>query len=95
MTLEQIKNRQEQINEMLYTLLNDTVVVVERIIGEQPKEDSALSGKDYAFSGLLDEINKSQNFTENYLQKLSEYSRLLCNRTFAPVEVECAKVKWY
>lgn len=91
MTLEQIKNRQEQINGLLYTLLNDTVVVVERIVGEQPKVENDSIG--YPLSGLLEEIEYSQNTTESYIQMLSEYSRLLCNGTFAPVTAECAAVK--
>ena len=42
MTLEQIKNRQGQINESLHTLLQDNMAVIERIVGVQENlsEDS-------------------------------------------------------
>lgn len=91
MTLEQIKNRQEHINGLLYTLLNDTVVVVERIVGEQPKLENDLIA--YPTSGLLEEITYSQSTTESYIQILADYNRLLCNGTFAPVMAECGAVK--
>jgi hypothetical protein len=92
MTLEQIKKRQEQINGMLYTLLNETEVVVEKIIGEQPKEEED-SLKGYPVSGLLEEITATQNSTESYIEKLSYYSRLLCQGTFATTEVNCSQIK--
>lgn len=86
MTLEQIKNRQQEINEMLYALLSDTSVVVERIVGEQPKQDTdGIAG--YTASGLLEEINQSQNFTETYIQTISAYINLLSRGTFAPEEI--------
>lgn len=92
MTLEQIKNRQEQINGLLYTLLSDTSVVVERIVGAQPeKEEENTSIKGYPVSGLLEEINSTQNTTETYIQNISGYISLLARGTFAPEEmVECA-----
>lgn len=90
MTLEQIKNRQEQINGMLYALLSDTSVVVERIIGEQPKEDNdSIDG--YATSGLLEEINRCQDFTETYIQNIAGYINLLNRGTFAPEEMVTVK----
>lgn len=95
MTLEQIKNRQEQINGLLYTLLQDTAVVVEKIVGvqnEQKTDDSIV----YPTSGLLEEISYSQNITESYISKIATYNRLLCNGTFTPVvETECAQIKVY
>jgi hypothetical protein len=74
---------------MLYTLLSDTSTVVEKIVGEQPKDEDSIKG--YIASGLLEELNNSQNFTENYIQKLAEYNRLLCSGVYASEEmVECA-----
>lgn len=88
MTLEQIKNRQEQLNGLLYTLLNDTVVVVEKIVGEQPKKEN--DGIAIPTSGLLEEIAYSQDTTESYIQIIAEYNRLLYNETFAPTtDLKC------
>jgi mevalonate kinase len=87
MTLEQIKNRQDQINKSLYTLLEDTVIVVERIIGEQPKE--GIMDRAEPSSGLLEEIGLSQNTTEHLINRLNEYRQLLAYKVFAPVEPEC------
>lgn len=94
MTLEQIKNRQGQINESLHTLLQDNMAVIERIVGVQENlsEDSI---KGYPTSGLLEEIVNLQNFTQGYIEKLMNYNRILCNGTFTPIEVDCAQVKVY
>lgn len=94
MTLEQIKNRQGQINESLHTLLQDNMAVIERIVGVQENlsEDSI---KGYPTSGLLEEIVNLQNFTQGYIEKLMNYNRILCNGTFTPTEVDCAQVKVY
>ena len=92
--LEQIKNRQEQINKNLYALLEDTTNVVERIIGEQPKEPDSIA-KTEPYSGLLDEMELRQNTTEYIINKLNEYRQLLAYKVYAPVEVECAQVKGY
>lgn len=94
MNLEQIKNRQGQINESLYSLLQDNMAVIEKIVGAQEtlSEDSI---KGYTTSGLLEELSNLQNFTQGYIEKLMNYNRILCNGTFAPTEVDCAQVKVY
>ena len=95
MNLEQVKNRQVQINESLHSLLQDNMSVIEKIAGVQENlsEDSI---KGYPTSGLLEEISNLQNFTQVYIEKLMNYNRILCNGTFAPVaETECAQIKVY
>lgn len=87
MTLEQIKNRQEHINNNLYSLLENTIIVVERIIGEQPKEEVA--DKTEPYSGLLGEIELTQNTTEYLINKMDYYRQLLACEIFA----DCAQVK--
>lgn len=88
MTLEQIKNRQEVINEQLYTLLQNTEGVMRTIIGELPTEEE--KGIEIPSpSGLLQEINKQQDFTQIYIEKLTKYNQLLTNYTYAPVEAVC------
>lgn len=88
MTLEQIKHRQERINEQLYTLLNNTQGVMDTIIGEQPTSEE--KGIDRgAPSGLLQEIDRQQDITQMYLQKLEEYNRQLISYTYTPVEAVC------
>lgn len=88
MTLEQIKHRQERINEQLYTLLNNTQGVMDTIIGEQPTSEE--KGIDRgAPSGLLQEIDRQQDITQTYLQKLEEYNRQLISYTYTPSEAVC------
>lgn len=88
MTLEQIKQRQERINEQLYTLLNNTEGVMRTIIGDQPIAEE--KGIDIPVpSGLLQEINRTQDITEIYIEKLNEYNRQLINNTYSPVEAVC------
>lgn len=91
MTLEQIKNRQEQINELLYTLWQEMSTVVERVVGEQPKTDGVSQGK--PTSGLLEELLNSQDMTHGYIEELYNLKRLLTNGVFTPTQPECAAVK--
>jgi hypothetical protein len=88
MTLEQIKNRQEYINGLLYSLLNDTKVVIERIVGQQETEELGNEVVD-EISGLLEEITASQNTTESYIYKIANYNNILSNNTFAPTTEAC------
>jgi hypothetical protein len=89
MTLEQIKNRQEYINGLLYTLLNDTTIVVEKIVGKQNNEEMK-SAILLETSGLLEEITASQNTTESYIYKIANYNNILSNNTFSPSKSEVA-----
>jgi hypothetical protein len=86
MTLEQIKNRQERINETLYFLLADVSVTVEKVVGDLPAKEQAISEPNYQGSGLLFEITNSQNLTEDYISRLFDYQRLLSNGVYSPVE---------
>lgn len=90
MTLEQIKNRQEHINKSLYALLEDTKIVVERIIGEQPNKIAGETKTENP-QGLLEEITLSQNTTGNIIGHLNEYRELLAYKVYAPEELECVK----
>lgn len=92
MTLEQIKNRQERINEELYSLLSNLSVVVEKVVGVQYEEENSINEPDHLGSGLLSEITNSQKFTEDYISRLFNYQRLLSGGVFAPVE-PCIEVK--
>lgn len=87
MTLEQIKQRQERINEQLYTLLSNTEGVMNTIIGVQPIEESIMDSPQP--NGLIQEINLRQDIAEVYIERLIMYNQLLINYTYSPVEVEC------
>ena len=88
MTLEQIKNRQERINETLYSLLSDVSTVVEKVVGLQPVTEEKIRDDQYPGSGLICEITNSQNLTEDYISRLFDYQRLLNEGVFAPEEAE-------
>jgi hypothetical protein len=92
MTLEQIKNKQELLNEDLYTLLSNLSVVVERVVGAQSMKEQELALSDFPGSGLLFEITNSQNLTEDCISRLFDYQRLLSNGVYSPVE-PCVEVK--
>lgn len=89
MNLEQIKNRQERINESLNALLDDTVTVVERIVGEQPRAD--LKGETLPYSGLLAEIANRQDIAERFISQLFEYRQILAGGVYSPEVNECVK----
>jgi len=87
MTLEQIKNRQERINDQLFGLLKNTESVVLTIIGDIPSEEQDL--KSETPSGLLQEISAYQNRTEYLIEQINRYNELLTSRTYTPVEAVC------
>lgn len=82
MTLEQIKIRQETINENLSALLDDTTTIVERLIGEQTKAD--LKGEIIPCSGLLGEIANRQYTTERFISQLFELRQILASGVYSP-----------
>ncbi|HSE99829.1 MAG TPA: hypothetical protein VLA48_02945 [Nitrososphaeraceae archaeon] len=87
MTLEQIKNRQERINEQLYTLLSNTEGVMNRIIGHTLPDEKGLGVAEPI--GLIQEINRQQELSEMCIERLSNYNKELVNSTYAPEEVLC------
>jgi len=93
MNLEQIKNRQERINESLNALLDDTATVVERIVGEQPKAN--LKGEAIPCSGLLEEIANRQDIAERFITQLFEYRQMLASGVYSQEVTECVAVSKY
>lgn len=90
MTLEQIKNRQEYTNNQLSELLQNIEGVVLSIIGEQPVSEICEKGVERAApSGLIQEIDREQDVTQRYIEKINNYSRLLSAHTYSPVEAVC------
>ena len=85
-TLEQIKEKQEQINESLLNLLRDTRVVTERLVGTQVFPDS--KAIDISPNGLIEEILNIQRDTETSIARLFEYSRTLSESVFSPQVLE-------
>jgi len=93
MTLEQIKNRQNYINERLYSLLQNAQGVVASIIGEHPPvKDNTIEQKPRS-SGFLGEISNLQDHTEGFIEELENYNRLLISNTYAPNETICVQEK--
>ena len=86
MTLEQIKNRQEIINETLYSLLSDTRAVVDKIAGAQPIESTPEHAEGFAGIGLLTEITNIQDVTEYLIKNLLECKSVLVSSVYAPEE---------
>ncbi len=84
MTLEQIKNRQERINEDLRNHLQQSVQLTDYILGEEIQDPD---GKEIApAEGLLNKISEQQDITEILLGKLYSQHTRLFNSTYAPVE---------
>ena len=80
-TLEQIKEKQEQINESLHNLLRGTRGVVERLAGEREFPDS--KAIDISPNGLIEEISNIQRGTETHIAILFEYNRTLSESVFS------------
>jgi hypothetical protein len=86
MTLEQIKNRQEQLNNHLSQVLNGIRDTVDFIVEEI---DEKTVGKDmtYPDNGLLRQIEYEQNKTEDYIDRLHEVSYRLSLNIFKPADL--------
>jgi hypothetical protein len=83
MTLEQIKNRQEQLNEYLSIILKDSVNTV-------GKEDEIyeVSIPIQESNGLLEQLSYQQDRTELLISQLSNNHNTLSHHTYAPVQCE-------
>lgn len=93
MTLEQIKNRQNEINESLYQLVQSNTQLIDTIVGQEP--ESPKDGKGESPNGLIEEVQILQNRTEAFIGILRQNNGRLYDKTYSPVEdMECAKVSY-
>lgn len=85
-TLEQIKLKQEQINDSLHTLLQGFSTVVERIAGVQEFSDE--KAVEVNPDGLIEEIIDVQRGTETLISGLFAYHSILSSKVYIPELVE-------
>ncbi len=90
MTLEQIKYRQNEINENLYQLVKENTQLIDAIVGQVP--ESLKEGKEETPQGLVEEILLTQNRTNALINLLYENNSRLYNKTYSSIEVDCAKI---
>lgn len=89
MTLEQIKNKQVNINCVLSDLLERNFTVVNAIVGypEDEKEQITTPYPDF----LLGQISFEQERTEILIEKLFHINERLSRNTYATSEVSCVE----
>ena len=85
MTLEQIKFKQNEINESLYILLQSNTQLVDSIVGVAPEE--ARKTSEASTNGLVSEILNLQEATDYFIQRLNENNRRLFDQTFNRAEM--------
>jgi len=90
MTLEQIKYRQNEINENLYQLVKENTQLIDAIVGQVPILPN--DGKEETPQGLVEEILLTQNRTNTLINLLYENNIRLYNKTHSSIEVDCAKI---
>ena len=84
MNLEQIKQKQLGLNELLQLHLNDLESVINRITGSGSLEESDKVNE--ATSGLVGEIYLEQKNLERKLDKLCNLKQRLYNSTYEPTD---------
>lgn len=82
MTLEQIKQKQLGLNELLQLHLNDLESTVDRITGTPSTEVETKT--DETPQGLLGEIYSAQKSLERKIDKLCNLKQRLYNSTYEP-----------
>lgn len=94
MTLEQIKNRQNEINESLYQLVQANTQLIDTIVGQSPELQGG-DRKEQSPNGLIEEVQVLQNRTDDLIDILRQNNGRLYDKTYSLVEaVECAKVSY-
>lgn len=89
MTLEQIKIRQEQLNEYLLVVLQQSVNTVDYIAGKGDEKEEPLTPMKEP-NGLLEQLTYQQDRTERLISHLSNNHNRLSSYTFTPVPCETA-----
>jgi len=85
MTLEQIKNRQEQLNEYLLVVLQQSVNTVDYIAGKEDIKEEI--SPEIPTNGLLEQLSYQQDRTERLITHLSNNHNRLSSYTFTPTPV--------
>lgn len=81
MNLEQIKEKQLELNELLQLHLNDLESVIDRITGESVTQEEV---EEESGLGLLFEIHSSQKRLERKIDKLCNLKQRLYSSTYEP-----------
>lgn len=84
-TLEQIKQKQVGLNDLLQLHLTDLERAVDKITGVYPKENIKAE-EGVAENGLLEEINSAQKSLERKIDKLNTLKQILYSSTFEPTD---------
>ena len=90
MTLEQIKQKQLGLNELLQIHLNDLENIIITMMGNHPEENTKPSDVAELSGGLLYDIDSAQKSLERKIDKLCNLKQKLYNSIYEPIET-CIK----
>lgn len=88
MTIEQIKQRQEQINKTLCQLLERQKTLIQYLLGAQKVDDIVADGKEQSQDGLMVGIYLEQNDTEYLISMLIRGLQTLEETVYAPTVIQ-------
>ena len=90
MTLEQIKQKQLGLNELLQIHLDDLENTITIMMGNYPEENVKSSDEAELSGGLLHGIDSAQKSLERKIDKLCNLKQRLQNSIYEPIET-CVK----
>jgi predicted transcriptional regulator len=82
MNLEQIKNRQEELNKQLEQLTTENGSLIYYIVGLDNVCAEEINIKDHEQDSLLSGIDKQQNITQSLIHQLTGQHRILSEATY-------------
>lgn len=88
MTLEQIKNKQQLLNDNLREHVRKSDALTDTILGSSPVPFNDEARDNYTPNGLLDGLAYEQDITRGLLQELYSHYERLFSQTYAPMEDE-------
>ena len=90
MTLEQIKQKQLGLNELLQIHLDDLENIIIAMMGNHPEENTKSSDEAELSGGLLYDIDSAQKSLERKIDKLCILKQKLYISIFEPIDI-CIK----
>ena len=86
MTLEQIKQKQLGLNDLLQLHLNDLENTIITMMGNHPEENTKSSDEAEFSGGLLYDIDSAQKSLEIKIDKLCNLKQKLYNSIYEPIK---------
>jgi len=88
-TLEQLKDKQNGLNDLLQLHLNDLENTIDKLVGNYPQEES--KEESLIEDGILGELIFAQKRLEKKIDKLNNLKQILSNAVIQPISINIDK----